>query len=177
MPIIPSIRDVQDKTEKLEDLVTWISGILRSKNPVKKLLLLEVVILLFLNETVLSYILGILGSVSPILDLNLPNYYPSLFWAAVVLIFLTAVAAASRMPTVAPPPPGRQEFRAYPILYRPRGDPTAATRGTRKAREGSPQWSARRRKDTNCVGVRPPIQRPLRDSALDQSRLTQPTSV
>ena len=88
---LPSLDPIKDGTEKAEQFVEWLAGVLRGKNWVTKILLLDVFLFLVFNPLFLPKIVEpVLGTVP------LPPWYPRIFWPVIGLIFMGAVIVAWR---------------------------------------------------------------------------------
>ena len=86
-----SLDSLKESTEKAVSFVEWLAEVLRGKNWVTKLLLLDVVLLAFLNPasplTLLKFFLA---------EPELPGWYRWVFWLVIGLIFLAALIVAYR---------------------------------------------------------------------------------
>ena len=71
--VIPSPETVRDLTEKTSAAVTWLAEVLRGRDWLTKLVLVDVVIFLFLNPDVYPIIPTLYQSLS---GRPLPTFYP-----------------------------------------------------------------------------------------------------
>lgn len=96
---------VKELTEKTESLVLWIAEIFRGKNWVKKLLLIDVLIFVFLNKPSISTIVKTLGIKEFIEDFPIYEtllaplipHYTAFWWLFIAAIFLAAVLVAIKI--------------------------------------------------------------------------------
>lgn len=95
----PFLDTIKESTDKAVRFVEWIGEVWRSKNWVRKLLLLDVVLFLAVNPFSLPEILERLPW-----PLALPAWYPLVFWSMVGLIFMTALVVAVRTRSTGPSP-------------------------------------------------------------------------
>jgi YD repeat-containing protein len=84
---LPSAESIQDRTEKAVTLIEWLAAVLRSRNWVKKLVLLDVL---------LAFALLSLPVLTPYLGVELPKPSLGLGGMMVALVFLAAVLVALR---------------------------------------------------------------------------------
>lgn len=83
---IPKLESIKTSTEKAVSRLDWLVEVLRAKNWVPKLLLLEIILLAFLNPYSVSQILETLP-----IALKLPSWYPLAFGSICGLVFLAAL--------------------------------------------------------------------------------------
>lgn len=98
----PSLKSIKASVDEGTSFVEWLVEVLRGKNWVKKLLLIDVIILVVFNPLFFPKILGFITA-KP-----LPPNYKVYFWLVVGLIFVAAVVVA--LCTKPKPPP-----RAYAL--------------------------------------------------------------
>ena len=82
---------IKETTEKAVGFVEWLAQLLRGRNWVTMLLLLDVLVVLFFNPFASSKILGFFP-IAP----ALPEWYRPVFWGAVVVVFIAAFVVAYR---------------------------------------------------------------------------------
>lgn len=82
----PSHDIIKQKTEELAAIAKWIAELIRSRNWFTLLLLVDAILILFFNPHFLTNFLKI----------TLPDVYTSLFWFAVIIVFVVAVIIAVR---------------------------------------------------------------------------------
>jgi tetratricopeptide (TPR) repeat protein len=79
---------VKEKVEKAEGIVEWLAQLLRGKNHVKKLLLIDVLIFMLFNPIYPDLLRLVTGKTI--------EWYPFVFWSVIGLIFIAAVVVAVR---------------------------------------------------------------------------------
>ena len=94
----PTLDSIKDSTEKAATFVEWLVEVLRGKNWVKKLLLLDTLIFIIFNPVVFSKILDYF-----VMNKPLPENYTLYFWLVIGLIFLVALTVAIRTRPGKPP--------------------------------------------------------------------------
>lgn len=104
----PSPQAIKESVERGASFVEWLVDVLRGKSWVRKLLLLDIVILAAFNPVSFPRVLTFF-TVRP-----LPEQYPLFFWLIVGFVFVTAVVAAVRTPPK-PAPPTHSLDRRSPI--------------------------------------------------------------
>lgn len=87
----PSLDPIQENVEKAEKSVNWLADVLRGRNPVKKLLLVDALLFAIFNPFSFSAIYKSIAGKEP------PIWYGWLFWITVGLIFIAAVIFAYRV--------------------------------------------------------------------------------
>jgi hypothetical protein len=91
-----SLDSIKEGTEKAVSFVEWLAEVLRGKNWVTKLLLLDVLLILCVNPFSFSKILGFLSSDLLPIAPELPPWYPLVFWLTSGLVFMAALVVAYR---------------------------------------------------------------------------------
>src|SRR5215472_17258504 len=86
--VLPSFDDLKSKTEKADTFLRWLVELLRSRNWVSILLLIDVLFASTFNPSVF-------GSFLKFLSIELPGRYTPFFWLAVVVIFVGALVVAA----------------------------------------------------------------------------------
>ncbi len=87
----PSFDDIKASTEKAVSFIDWLAEVLRGKNWVTKLLLLDVIIFAIFNPLFLPTILKLFIS-----EPKLPGKYVFIFWLVIGIIFIIALIIAIR---------------------------------------------------------------------------------
>ncbi|HEX9972177.1 MAG TPA: AAA family ATPase, partial [bacterium] len=87
----PSFDDIKTSTEKAVGFIEWLAEVLRGKNWVTKLLLLDVIVFALFNPLFLPTILKLF-----ITEPKLPGKYVLIFWLAIGIIFIIALIVAIR---------------------------------------------------------------------------------
>lgn len=87
----PNLKSVQDATESGVSFLEWFVATLKGKNWIKKLVLLDVILITFFNPTVFFYLIKYLGINSLIGLTEFPSEYTFIFWAIIVTIFIVAL--------------------------------------------------------------------------------------
>lgn len=85
----PDTEAIKKTVEESNRFVEWIVGVLRGKNRVAKLLLLDALLFMAFNPVVFRKILELFGA-------PYPGSYPRYFWLVIGAIFVAAVVAAWR---------------------------------------------------------------------------------
>jgi hypothetical protein len=121
------LESIKERTEKAVSFVEWLAEVLRGKNWVTKLLLLDVLLLLFFSPPVLSKILGLLPKDLLRIAPELPRWYLPAFWLMTGLVFVAALVVAYRTVPRKVGMRGAPAGRAYrdqvpaPVRFRERG--------------------------------------------------------
>jgi hypothetical protein len=87
----PSFDDIKSSTEKAVGFIEWLAEVLRGKNWVTKLLLLDVIIFAVFNPLFFPTILKLF-----IDKPELPGNYKLFFWFIIGIIFIIALIIALR---------------------------------------------------------------------------------
>jgi tetratricopeptide (TPR) repeat protein len=93
---VSSLESIKERTEKAVSFVEWLAEVLRGKNWVTKLLLLDVLLVLFFSPAVLSRILGLLPKDLRPIPPELPGSYWTAFCLITGLVFVAALVVAYR---------------------------------------------------------------------------------
>ena len=100
------LESIKERTEKAVSFVEWLAEVLRGKNWVTKLLLLDVVLVLFFSPPFLSRILGLLPKALLPTAPKLSEWYTPVFWLVTGLVFVAALVVAYRTVPRKPGVPG-----------------------------------------------------------------------
>ncbi len=87
---VPSPEEIKAQTEKAVSFVQWLSDLLRHRNWVTLLLLLDVILLAVFNPLSFSNVVRL------VIHRELPKLYPLFFWLVIALVFTGAVIVAMR---------------------------------------------------------------------------------
>src|SRR5689334_12059708 len=87
----PSPDVIKETVEKSEKWVDWLVEVLRGKSWVKKLLLVDALLLIVFNPLYFPSLL------QRIAGINTPGWYGWLIWPAIGLVFIAAVISAYRI--------------------------------------------------------------------------------
>jgi hypothetical protein len=87
----PSFDDIKSSTEKAVGFIEWLAEVLRGKNWVTKLLLLDVIVFAVFNPLFFPTILKLF-----IYEPELPDHYRLFFWFVIGIIFIIALIIAIR---------------------------------------------------------------------------------
>ncbi len=86
----PSFEQIKKRTEEAVSFIEWLADVLRGKNWVKKLLLIDVLLFAIFNPLFFPSILELFTKEQP------PPQYPLVFWLVIGLVFVAALIVALR---------------------------------------------------------------------------------